>query len=280
MDVIMQIDQIHFGSWGEAWRCRHGKLELIVGGGISPRIVSFRRENSENILFEDPEGRFGRGPWRLLGGHRLWIAPETEATYETETPPRDIQVEGDRFIVSCAPGASLLRRRIEIGPSDRCAGFRIRHEILNESAFPSGPVAPWAITCVKPAGKITIPWGIGPKGWRMQTVRYWRELGGIATNPASSQWRPEGDRFLVEPNGDWGKIGVASEGPVTHTTPAGAFIKHIDYITGATYPDGGCNIEVFTASEYMEVETLGPLTELMPGAVKMHDEHWELKPDS
>lgn len=273
----MRIDQINFGAWDECWLCWHGGLELIVVGGVSPRIVSFRREGGENVLFEDPEGRIGRGSWRLLGGHRLWIAPETEATYESETGPCEIKAATDRLVVSRGPGASLLRRRIEISPSDRCAGFRIRHEIMNEGAFPAVGVAPWAITCLKPVGKIAIPWGIGPKGWRMQTVRYWRELGGIATNPASPQWRAEADRFIVEPLGHWGKIGVASEGPIVYSTPAGAFIKHIDYVAGAAYPDGGCNVAVFTASEYMEVETLGPLTEFMPGAVATHDEHWELR---
>lgn len=274
----MQIDQINFGAWGECWRCRYKGLELIVAGGNSPRIVSFRRGDSENILFEDTEGRFGRGEWRLLGGHRLWIAPETELSYESEIGPCRFEAHGDRLALSCGPGASMLRRKIEISPSDRCDGFRIRHEIVNESAFPSANVGVWAVTCVKPVGKVEIPWGIGPKGWRMQTVRYWRELGGILTDPANGQWRAEADRFVVEPNGAWGKIGVASEGPITHTTPAGAFIKHIDHAAGATYPDGGCNVAVFTASEYMEVETLGPLAELAPGAVATHDEHWSLSP--
>lgn len=271
----MRIDQIAFEPWGDAWRCRHNDLELIATAGLSPRIVSFSRDGGENILYHDAESRFGRGSWRLLGGHRLWAAPETESTYENETGPCKVVADADRLVISCGPGASLLRRHIEISASDRGPGFRIRHEIENEGAYPI-TAAPWAITCVKPAGRITIPWGAGPESWRMQTVRYWRQWGPLSTDPASPQWQAGRDEFVIEPRGEWGKIGLASEGPITHETPAGTFVKRFEMIPNAVYPDGGCNVAVCTASDYVELETLGPLNELAPGSISTHDEHWEL----
>jgi hypothetical protein len=57
------------------------------------------------------------------------------------------------------------------------------------------------------------------------------------------------------------------------------FVKRAAVISGAQYPDFGCNFEVFTNPEFLELETLGPLVELDPGEVVEHVEHWWLFSD-
>jgi hypothetical protein len=54
------------------------------------------------------------------------------------------------------------------------------------------------------------------------------------------------------------------------------FIKRAAVIGGARYPDFGCNFEVFTNPDFIELETLGPLVELKPGEVVEHVERWWL----
>ena len=54
------------------------------------------------------------------------------------------------------------------------------------------------------------------------------------------------------------------------------FIKRAAVISGARYPDFGCNFEVFTNPGFIELETLGPLVELPPGEVVEHVERWWL----
>ena len=44
----------------------------------------------------------------------------------------------------------------------------------------------------------------------------------------------------------------------------------------AAYPDFGCNFEVFTGADYLELETLGTLRKVAPGEVAAHTEHWSL----
>ena len=39
------------------------------------------------------------------------------------------------------------------------------------------------------------------------------------------------------------------------------FVKRAPVIAGARYPDFGCNFEVFTNPDFLELETLGPLQE-------------------
>jgi len=43
------------------------------------------------------------------------------------------------------------------------------------------------------------------------------------------------------------------------------------------YPDYGCNVEVFTNNAFLELETVGPLTKLAPGATMIHEERWYLR---
>jgi hypothetical protein len=54
------------------------------------------------------------------------------------------------------------------------------------------------------------------------------------------------------------------------------FVKRAPVIAGATYPDCGCNFEVFTNREFLELETLGPKVVLNPGEQVDHEESWEL----
>ena len=43
-----------------------------------------------------------------------------------------------------------------------------------------------------------------------------------------------------------------------------------------TYPDFGCSFETFTNNEFLEIETLGPLTKVLPGKTVEQVEHWSL----
>jgi hypothetical protein len=57
------------------------------------------------------------------------------------------------------------------------------------------------------------------------------------------------------------------------------FIKRAAVISGAKYPDFGCNFEVFTNPDYLELETLGPVVELGAGEAVEHVECWWLFAD-
>jgi len=54
------------------------------------------------------------------------------------------------------------------------------------------------------------------------------------------------------------------------------FIKRAVVITGAQYPDFGSNFEVFTNTEFLELETLGQMVQLSPGESVEHVERWWL----
>jgi hypothetical protein len=54
------------------------------------------------------------------------------------------------------------------------------------------------------------------------------------------------------------------------------FVKRFYWVAGALYPDFGCTVEAWTDPDMLEVETLGPLARLEPGAAIEHVEQWFL----
>jgi hypothetical protein len=54
------------------------------------------------------------------------------------------------------------------------------------------------------------------------------------------------------------------------------FVKRIDYHEGKTYPDNGCNLETLADANMLDIESLGPLVKLMPGAAVELAETWDL----
>ena len=54
------------------------------------------------------------------------------------------------------------------------------------------------------------------------------------------------------------------------------FVKQFDWQTGRDYPDYGCNNELFTIEDYLEVETLAPLELIEPNHSAVHVERWTL----
>src|SRR5205823_1760453 len=67
-----------------------------------------------------------------------------------------------------------------------------------------------------------------------------------------------------------------SLGWAAYTLGDALFIKRFGFEPGAVYADFGCNTELFTNADMLEVESLGPLTRLDPGGDVLHIEHWSL----
>jgi hypothetical protein len=54
------------------------------------------------------------------------------------------------------------------------------------------------------------------------------------------------------------------------------FVKRSNPDPSKTYPDFGASFETFTNNEFLEIESLGPLTKLAPGQTVELVEHWGL----
>jgi hypothetical protein len=54
------------------------------------------------------------------------------------------------------------------------------------------------------------------------------------------------------------------------------FIKRASGDASKNYPDYQCNFEMFTNNNFLEMETLGPITKVPGGATVEHVENWSL----
>src|SRR5438128_3440887 len=54
------------------------------------------------------------------------------------------------------------------------------------------------------------------------------------------------------------------------------FVKRTTADSTKAYTDFGCSFETFTNNEFLEIETLGPLTKVLPGQTVGQVEHWSL----
>ena len=53
-------------------------------------------------------------------------------------------------------------------------------------------------------------------------------------------------------------------------------VKHYAADAKKQYPDFGCSFETFTNADFLEIETLGPMTKIEPGKTLEHAERWTL----
>jgi hypothetical protein len=90
-----------------------------------------------------------------------------------------------------------------------------------------------------------------------------------------------GERFILlrhDPRRSaFQKIGVrVSEGWIAYARGGELFVKTFIVDAQAPYPDLDTPLEVFANAEVLEMETLGPLVTLAPGAAVEHVEDWHL----
>jgi len=76
------MKQLEYQGWKNCYEIESGDCRMIATADIGPRIVHLSRGNGENLLklFEDQIGKVGGDDWRLVGGHRVWYAPEDPLT--------------------------------------------------------------------------------------------------------------------------------------------------------------------------------------------------------
>lgn len=272
------IEKTEYKGWPNCYRLGNGKLELVVTTDVGPRVIRLGRPGGPNEFkeFEDMIGKTGGDEWRIYGGHRLWHAPEAKPrSYAPDNTPVEARVEGDTLhLVQPTEASTGIQKEIEIHLSPDAA--RVTHRLRNKALWPV-ELAPWALSVMAPGGAAFLP----------QPTR--AEPDRLLPNRTLMLW-PYTD--MADPRHTWGKeffivrsrdaehptkIGVsANDGWAAYANNGHLFVKRFGYQEGASYPDNGCSVEIYTASGMLELETLGPLKTLAPGGVAEHVEEWYL----
>lgn len=259
----------------------HCWVDVLASGG--PRIVGFGLTGGTNFLVETPDISWdaGFGKYDLLGGHRLWFAPETslcsipDATGLTLTAIPDAPGPAAR-LVGQFEAATGLRRTMEVRLDPDWAAVTVRHIVANEGARPI-EMAPWSITQLRLGGVAVVPMAPEVKEHALQPNQV------VALWPYSS-WSDErlhiGDRHLTVTGRPAKPIKVGCldyAGTAGYLRDGLLFILRFDPAVGAARTDLGCNFEVYSDDVAIELESLGPLVTLAAGEATTHDERWELR---
>ena len=77
-------------QWGDVLWLDNGTVEIGVALEFGIRIVHLSRKGMENLYYVQPNDlsdNFTKGDWRVRGGHRLWLAPESPESYCPDNSP-------------------------------------------------------------------------------------------------------------------------------------------------------------------------------------------------
>jgi hypothetical protein len=255
----------------------HCWIEFLATGG--PRIVGFGLAGAPNLLAETPDVSWdsGHGNFELVGGHRLWFAPETPECSVPDSSGLELSgIEGGIRLIGAFQAPTGLRKSIDIRLDPDSAAVSLRHVIRNEGQK-TLELAAWPITQLKPGGVASVEL---PKKAQTHVVTPNRCL---VLWPYASWSDPrltidDGLLTVAALPDEPFKIGCLSHaGSVSYLLEGVLFVKSFDPSLGSPHADFGCNMEIYSDRGAIELESLGPLVQLKPGESAIHDERWDIR---
>lgn len=261
---------------GECIYIDNGVIEIGVPLTFGLRVTHLSFLGEDNVFFAQPKEMqlfTNKEGWRLRGGHRLWLAPESKECYAPDNQPIEYKIDKDKAIFIQKIDQSLQCVKIfEISLKGNCVN--VTHKITNTSDK-SRKVSLWSLSVMKSGGVATIPLMERQGGYDPLTViSAWdyTNLGDERLKFDKSEikiYQKKSDRKL--------KIGVGHPlGPITYQNGDTIFKKYIPYYKGRKYPDGGVSFEIFVSDYMTELEGLSPLKTILPNKSATYKEKWEL----
>ena len=281
-NAAVRVEKSEYKGWKNCYRITNGEIEAIVTSDVGPRVIRFAFVGGQNLFKEygDQLGNSGEEKFQLRGGHRVWKAPEDPvATWAPDNVPVEIKIT-TTGIIAREPVEPLtqLQKEIEVRMAESGAQLTVINRITNRGLFPLRFSA-WALTMMAPGGVAVS--GFPPRGKHPINLEATNPLVMWAyTNLADPRWKFT-KKYLTlrqDPNdADAQKLGMFN--PDTwgaYILNGEAFLKRAKSDPTKTYPDFGCSFETFTNNEFLEIETLGPMTDVRPGQTVEHTERWAL----
>ncbi|MFB6093373.1 MAG: hypothetical protein ABEJ77_00325 [Halanaeroarchaeum sp.] len=273
------VERRSHDRWDEAVAVSNGTIELLAPTSVGPRIVHFGVEGEENefrLFGED------RADWPLVGGHRLWHAPEDPSrTHVPDLDPVEVRLFEDGVeLRRSAHDRTGIEKAITVRMAAEGASVEVTHELTNRGAWPI-EFAPWAISVLRPGGMAVLPLSsqddpnaVAPD----RSITYWPY-----STPGDERLAYGDDRISVVQES-------ACDGPLKVGTSPGdcwvayrlddhAFRKDFECVPEEPYPDRDSGAAVYTNAEMLELETLGPLRTVDPDESVEHVETWTLVDD-
>lgn len=245
------------------------------------RIIRLTPASKTNLLADLsdlPPVSTSFGDFYFRGGHRLWHAPEAmPRTYIPDPPVTVTQLPESVLLESQTELGTGIRKQIEIHLSPDQPSVTLTHTLINDGLW-TVELASWALTQFRLGGVAIFPMPVGNA-----------DPAGLLPNRQLSFWPYARindprlvlkDRFvlfradaLLPPF----KMGYLNpHGWMAYWLDGVLFRKTIDLHLDQLHPDNNCNTETYCNDRFIELESLGPLTKLAPGASVSHIEIWDV----
>ncbi len=259
-------------------RCGDLTVEFADTG---PRITGLRVSDGENLFVELPGlviERPGGPPFRFLGGHRLWLAPEVPSiTYLPDDHPVSMTHHEGSLCARGGVDSNGIVREIEVSCKRIEGDVVVDHRIINVGDE-TIETAAWAITQFPADGAAILPLGAGSVddgGYQAnRSVILWPY-----TNPGAEEFQWSRDAVVVEGSGGAKqKVGVGNRNGWLAYYKGSVLFAKWSTLHDATlrYADRGASVQVYRDHRFMELETLGPIRRLERGDVLHHREVWRV----
>jgi hypothetical protein len=280
------LEFLNDAAYGPYINLTDGIVELKITIGYGPRIFYYGLHGGSNHFYTDEEAKYtveevehdlyGKGPWKLRGGHRLGIAPEVYpgSVYPDNAPVTWKAMAGGVSLQSEVETWTSLQKRLEISFSGCPGEISIKHEVCNRGDQPV-TLSVWPITAMAPGGLAIIPQPESESNpLPNRSIALW-SYGSCSDSRVA--W---GDRYitvrqLMQPKWKFGCYNP--KGWLAYINRNEVFIKRFKVMPEAVYPDRGSTCEVFTNEDFLELESLSPLQTIMPGSKLYFQETWLLQ---
>jgi len=263
-------------------KLENNKAALWITREVGPRIMGLSLRGKENLMAVLPDAKIpviGAADFSLRGGHRLWYGPENPlTTYITDDQPLDITSVGNGLkFTQPVDDPTGIQKSLHVVLDENQALITLDHKLANlgDSDF---ELAPWAITMLRPGGVGFIPLqddfedksGLLPN----------RQLVFWPYTEINSPYLKINDRAVsIRASMTEGTLKVGSSNPhnwLAYALDGVLFVKRSEYQKRANYLDLGASSQIYCNPDVIELETLGPVSNLKPGDSVEHQEIWQI----
>jgi hypothetical protein len=280
--AAVKIEKTQYRGWPNCYRISNGDVDLIVTTDVGPRIIRYGFSGGPNLFkeFDEQMGKSGEATWQARGGHRIWIAPEDPVlSYALDNSPISATIKGDVIeLTSKVEKETGLEKRMTVKLAPSGSEVEVVHRITNK-AGKAREFAPWTLTMMAQGGTaiVTFP----PRGTHPKDLLPTNPLVMWAfTDFTDKRWQFTKKYLLLRQdpkNANPQKTGLFNRDTVgAYLLGSNLFIKTATAQDPRKQPDFGCSFETFTNEQFLELETLGALGIVRPGASVEHTEHWSL----
>lgn len=281
-----------YKEYGKCVEITNGVISALVTTEIGPRIISFGLSGGQNFMNDDRKllgGKdmdkpytdfFGENRhWENLGGHRVWLSPESypETYTPDDRPCKVVPTKSGAIFVYAEDSEIGVQKEMEIKMDADDTNMQVLMRVKNISEE-TKEFAVWALSVCSQNGTLIIPMNTVDTGLlpNRRTVLW------PYTDPRSENYYwgkkyitvkqiPEGEQYA-------GKLGVdLNFGTAYYVKGEDILCKKYDTNHPAgNYPDGGCSFETYVCNAMIEFETLSELKKVAVGETVEHIEHWSI----